>query len=207
MAPPARNDILTRRSWLLAGLGGSVCARLWAALPGALQLSMDGEMLYISAPDLHFLTGKPLERLRDGLAVTYVAQLSLSLDDNRTIFRRQPQQFVLSYDIWEEKFAVRINGPARKGFSAEKAEAWCLDNLAISTSGIAADTPVWLRLDLRVVDSRDPLAAGGEGGLSLATLIKIFSQPPRAPQASWIINQGPFRLADLKKPLRGPRGG
>ena len=70
------------RSWLLAGMGIGVSARVLRA-EGALALSprLDGEMLYVSAPDLHFLTGRPLERLRDGSTVTYIAQLSLSLDE------------------------------------------------------------------------------------------------------------------------------
>ena len=36
-----------------------------------------------------------------------------------------------------------------EGLSAAAAEAWCLDNLAISTLGLAPDRPFWLRFELR----------------------------------------------------------
>ena len=92
---------------------------------------LDGDTLYVSAPDLHFLTGKPLERLRDGREVTFIAQLSLSLDDNRTFIRRQPQRFIFSCDVWDpDKFSVaKLGGSPRKGLSTAIAEAWCLESL------------------------------------------------------------------------------
>ena len=106
---------------------------------------LDGEMLYVSAPDLHFLTGKPLDRLKDGRTVTFIAQLSLSLDDNRTDsaapsaalrlqLRRLGSGQVLGHQAGRR--------PPRKGLSAAAAEAWCLESLAINTSGIAPDRPV-----------------------------------------------------------------
>src|SRR5262249_35682277 len=140
MAHPARNGKLTRRSWLLAGLGIGVSAPSFRA-QGALTLlpRLDGDLLYISAPNLHFLSGKPLERLLDGRTVTFIAQLSLSLDGYKTFVRQKPQRFVFSCDIWEpDKFYVtRLeSSPTRRGFTAPAAEAWCLESLAISTSGI-----------------------------------------------------------------------
>src|SRR5215467_9203657 len=101
MAQRARRDILTRRSWLLGSIGMGVCGQTFRA-DGAPTITprLDGEMLYISAPDLHFLTGRPLQRLKDGREVTYIAQLSLSLDDNRTFVRKQHQRFIFSCDVW-----------------------------------------------------------------------------------------------------------
>jgi len=200
---------LTRRGWLLAGLGISVSARpSWGREVPSLVLEMDGEILYVAAPDLHFVSGKPLERLKDGDAVTYVAQLSLSLDGNRTIFRRQPQRFVFSYDIWEGKFSVTSGTSPHKVFPmAEKAEAWCLESLAISTSGIPQDMLVWARLDVRVGDAKDPAGLTGEGPFSLRNLIEVFSRPARAEQPHWMRERPPFRLSDLKKAGRGSRSG
>src|ERR1043165_8922885 len=108
MAHGARCDKLTRRSWLLGSLGIGVCGQTFRA-DGAVTATarMDGDMLYIHAPNLHFLTGKPLQRLRDGREVTYIAQLSLSLDANKTILRSHPQRFIFSCDVWEpDKFQV-----------------------------------------------------------------------------------------------------
>ena len=171
---------------------------------------LDGETLYVSAPDLHFLTGKPLQRLRDGREVTYIAQLSLSLDNNKTIPRSHAQRFIFSCDVWDtDKFSVtRLGGPPRKGLSAAAAEAWCLDSLAINTSGIAPDSPVWLRLDLRVADLKDQADMAGETGLSIPLLIEIMSRRARTLQPHWTVDVPPFRLEDLKRGgARGPRSG
>jgi hypothetical protein len=209
MAHPARGQGLTRRSWLLAGLGFSVSARaLGARNVSTLVLHLDGDVLYVAAPDLHFLTGKPLERLKAGDAVVYLAQLSLSFDGNHTISRRQPQRFTFSYDLWEEKFSVASGSSTRKrSLTPEKAEAWCLDSLAISISGIPPDKPVWLRLDLGVADPKDPAQLAGDTGLSLRRLIDTFGRPARAEQPHWTLEQGPFRLGDLKKAVQGSRSG
>jgi len=212
MAHKARRDNMTRRSWLLAGVGVGVFGQSFRA-EGAIRMTarLDGEMLYISAPDLHFLTGKSLERLRDGSTVTFIAQLSLSLDDNKTILRRQPQRFVFSCDVWDpEKFSVTKLGSSspRKGLSAAVAEAWCLESLAINTSGIAPDRPVWLRLDLRVADLKDQADMVGDSGLSIRGLIDTLSRPARTLQKNWTVDVPPFRLGDLKKAgTRGSRSG
>ena len=212
MAQRARPDILTRRSWLLAGVGIGVCGQTFRADGAATMTTrLDGEMLYISAPDLHFLTGKPLQRLKDGREVTYIAQLSLSLDGNRTFPRSHAQRFIFSCDVWDpDKFSVtRLGGSApRKGLSAAAAEAWCLDSLAISTAGIAPDKPVWLRLDLRVADLKDQADMVGDTGLSIPKLIEIMSRRARILQPNWIVDVPPFRLEDLKRMgARGPRSG
>jgi hypothetical protein len=212
MAHKARRDRLTRRSWLLAGMGFGVFGQSYRA-DGAIRMiaRLDGEMLYVSAPDLHFLTGKPLDRLKDGSTVTFIAQLSLSLDDNKTILRRQPQRFVFSCDVWDpDKFSVTKLGSSspRKGLSAAVAEAWCLESLAINTSGIAPDRPVWLRLDLRVADLKDQADMVGDSGLSIRGLIDTLSRPARTLQKNWTVDVPPFRLGDLKKAgTRGSRSG
>jgi hypothetical protein len=205
MAQLARSYPLSRRGWLLAGLGMSVSALGVQAAP-SLVMRLDGDMLYVSAPDFHFLSGKPLERLKDGNEVTFIAQLSLSLDANRTILRPVRQRFVFSYDIWEERFSVtRIGSMARKGLTAAAAEAWCLESLAINTSGIPSDKPVWLRLDLRVADLKDQADLVGEGtGLSMRGLIDTLSRPARTLQPHWMVDEPPFRLGDLKR--AGTRG-
>jgi hypothetical protein len=172
---------------------------------------LDGDMLFVSAPNLHFLTGKPLDRLKDGSSVTFIAQLSLSLDDNKTFVRRQPQRFVFSCDVWDpDKFSVTKlgNSSPRKGLQAGAAEAWCLESLAIDTSGIAHDRPVWLRLDLRVADLKDQADMVGDSGLSIRGLIDTLSRPARTLQPHWTVDVPPFRLEDLKKVgARGPRSG
>jgi hypothetical protein len=187
-----------------------VSARVFRAQAAAtLTVRMDGERLYVSSPDLHFLTGKPLDRLKDGREVTFLAQLSLSLDANRTIFRPVHQRFIFSRDVWDEKFSVtRVGSLPRKGLTAAAAEAWCLESLAISAAGIAPEQPVWMRLDLRVADMKDQADMVSEGPISVRAIIDTFSKPARTLQPHWTVDVPPFRLLDLRKAgSRGPRSG
>src|SRR5690242_2365783 len=103
MALPARPPTMTRRRWLLAGLTVPVF-RVSASV--SLNASWDGDVIHVAVPELHFIAGKPLERLRNGLSVVYLSQLSLLTDDRATVFRRAPDRLVVSYDLWEEKFSV-----------------------------------------------------------------------------------------------------
>jgi hypothetical protein len=190
-----------------------VCGQTFRA-DGAVTMTprLDGETLYISAPNFHFLTGKPLQRLRDGIEVTYIAQLSLSFDGNRTSARSHAQRFILSCDVWDtDKFSVtKLGGsPPRKGLPAPAAEAWCLDSLAINTAGIEPDRKVWLRLYLRVADLKDKADMVGETGLSIPKLIDIMSRRARTLEDSWTVDTPqPFRLEQLRRAgARGPHSG
>ena len=201
MALDARGKQIARRSWLLAGLGIGVFN---FTLGGAqdLSVSFDGDDLHVAVPGLHFLTGRPLERLQDGGTVVFLSQLTLYSDDHNTVFRRVPERLIVSYDLWEERFAVTIPGESARTHShmtAEQAEQWCFDNLAISTLGLAPERPFWLRFDLRAADRKDLTEILGESGISITGLIDIFSRKPGADGASWTRNAGPLRLRDLPR--------
>src|SRR5438067_6548009 len=62
MARPARNEGISRRSWLLAGLAIPL---LRAGAAEKLEVSFDGDNLHVAAPGLHFLTGTALKRLKN----------------------------------------------------------------------------------------------------------------------------------------------
>ena len=68
---------ISRRRWLLA----SVAIPL-SILRGAesLTVTWDGDDLHVAAPQLHFLAGKPLDRLKDGASVVFLTQLTLTTD-------------------------------------------------------------------------------------------------------------------------------
>ncbi len=191
------------RRLFLAALGAPLL-RSFAA-PG-MSARVDGEELLILAPDFHFIGGKPLQRLHDGVTLLFLTQLSLSTDQNATVARRIPQRFAVSYDIWEERFSVtRVGSPARSqsNLTAIAAERWCLDNLGLNVAGIAPDRPFWLRLEMRVADPRDQNGVVGEGGINLTKLIEIFSRPPASSQTHWTIEAGPLRLDQLRRGARG----
>ena len=174
-----------------------------------LTARLDGELLHVAAPNFSFLTGKSLERLRDGASVGFIAQLTLSTSPNYIVPEaRSVARFAVSYDIWEERFSVTkiTDRPEQKRtvshLSGPAAEAWCFDNLAISRSELPADRPFYLQVDLRAEDARDQSVLG-DTGISIARMLEIFSRPIRDKQAYPLLNSGPLRLEDILKGLHG----
>src|SRR6476661_2621595 len=96
MATRSRETRISRRSWLLAGLTYPLFS---ARAADAMKVIYDGA-------NLHFLTGKPLERLKYGDVVAYVLQLELLNEARTIVLRPQKGRFVVSYALWEEKFSV-----------------------------------------------------------------------------------------------------
>ena len=71
-----------------------------------LLLRASADQIQVSAPRLHFISGKPLERLKNGDAVAFDFNLTVLNETKESILRRNFDRFVVSYDIWEEKFSV-----------------------------------------------------------------------------------------------------
>src|ERR1035438_4661836 len=174
MAPFARTTLISRRSWLLAGLSVSLSAARAEEKPGVI---FDGDNLHVAAPNLHFLTGKPLQRLKDGATVVYLAQLGLYDDGTfQRPFRMAPvDRFAISYDVWGlDKFSVAMlttTPRTQDTLSATKTEEWCLENLAISASNLAPERRFWLKLEMRTADQRDLSGMVAGPGISLAEIV------------------------------------
>jgi len=208
-ALPARDNRITRRSWLLAGLVIPL-SRARAAAEPLLHVSFDGDNIHVAAPSLHFLTGKPLERLRDAATVVFLSQLTLYNDAFITPFRRNPERIVVSYDLWEEKFAVSIPGPAARSTShleAAQAEAWVIDGLAISALGMDPSRPFWLKFELHATNPSDLYKLVGDSGISVSVLIEMVTRQRGADNSHFTLMAGPLRLADLPRTPRAPRIG
>jgi hypothetical protein len=191
---------ISRRSWLLAGLAIPLFR---ARAASDLSAKYDGDNLYPVAPSLHFLTGKVRDRLLDsGDTQVFVSQLSLLDEDGATPVRRAHARFVVSYAIWDEKFKVAIPGSAarsQEGLSAAEAEAWCLENVFISASGLLPDKPFRMRFELRSVQPRDLSRVMGDLGISLTSMIEIFSRKTGAAYPSWTLETGWLRLLNLPR--------
>ena len=165
-------------------------------------LRLTGEELRVSAPKLHFLTGKPLETLRNGSNVTFDIQVSILTDGKGTVLRRNFERFVVSYDVWEERFSVtrmRSTRASASRLTAQAAEAWCLERFTFQSAGLPADKPLWVRIDVGAKDSRERQDTSDEG-LSLFTLIDLFSKSarPNGPM-QWRAESQPVTLAELRR--------
>ena len=207
MALKARDNRISRRSWLLAGL---VIPLFRARADANLNVTFDGDSLRPSVSGLHFLTGKALDRLKDARTVVFLSQLTLLGDDHVTVFRRAPQRFFVSYALWDEKFKVTIPGATPESSlwpNAEQAENWCLENLAISALGMAPDRPYWLRFELATVDPKDLSRVWTDSGISIRGLIETFSRKNDPREMHWTMEKR-LRLMDLRRTAaRGNRNG
>jgi hypothetical protein len=165
---------------VLACVGVLAIARLSSQSP-SLAVERQGDRLRVSAPGAHFIEGRPLEQLRNGAAVTFVlsAMVVPQNEGGRTV--RHEGRFVVSYDLWEERFSVVLVGPPRRSASRlarDAAEAWCLAALSPRVSDVPAE------------------------GLTLSALLDILSRKAEAAQVRWEAWSPPLRLADLKDKAR-----
>lgn len=168
----------------------------------SLSARIDRDQLHIAAPRLHFLIGEAFDRLRDGATVKYDFQLTARTDRNGKLVARTEEHFAISYDLWEEKFAITKLGSAPRSvshLSALTAEAWCVDNTSIPVAALAGNPAFWLRLDYRAADSAPPANQPDNSGFTLSGLIDIFSRRTRGEQLHGFEEAGPLRLENLRK--------
>lgn len=197
----------TIKSWwlILAFLTGFALAMFAEEL----ILNWRDNRLEFSAPRVHFLGGKPLELLHNAAPVPFDFQVTLSSGTRAHVFRRSFDRFVVSYDLWEEKFKVIKTQSPRKmaeHLTAPAAEAWCLEQMSMDLTGLGGSEPFWAHLDIRAQDGKDgPLFARdniSQTGISLTSLIEIFSRPAQSQQSRWILDAGPLTLEELKRSHR-----
>jgi hypothetical protein len=163
----------------------------------------------VTAPHLHFVMGHALDRLHNGSPVPFAIQLALSTDRWMTIAQRDIERFVVSYDLWEEKFSISKLGSPRKAVShlnARATETWCVEEMALPSAGGSEKQQFWLRIEVRAENPGDedaPLLT--EDGVSLTRLVEMFSRRTRNDQTRWVAEAGPFQMASLAR--RSTRAG
>ncbi len=199
----------TIKSWwlILAFVSGFALAMAAEEL----ILSTHANRLEFSAPRLHFLVGKPLELLHNAAPVSFDVQATLWSGNHNHVFRRAAERFVVSYDLWEEKFSVtKLQAPRKTAshLAALAAEAWCKEQMSMDLTGLDPGEPLWARLEVRAQDGKEggPVFGRGnisESGISLTSLIEIFSRPAQATQSHWSVDAGPVMLDELLKRSHG----
>ncbi|HEY2844835.1 MAG TPA: hypothetical protein VGJ09_14335 [Bryobacteraceae bacterium] len=190
--------------WVIATFLSGVAFAMWAE---ELSLSTQDNRLEFAAPRVHFLVGKPLERLRNAAEVPFVFKITLSAGAKNQILRETAARFVVSYDLWEEKFSVtKLATPRRSArhLADTAAEAWCLREMSMDVTGVGPKEPLWARLEIRAEDSKDSALPFGRGnitdsGINLTSLIEVFSRPPAVTQAHFNVETGPVTLDELRR--------
>jgi hypothetical protein len=188
--------VLARRGLAVLSVAALVTAGA-VAVPSAQAVAMHvvRDELHVRAPGFRFLTGTALDRLKDGRAVPFDFELGLRPRPGAAADHVVRRRFVLSYDLWEERFAATLMGTPSRSIShltAADAEAWCLDQLTVPLGVLAANQPFWVHLQY-VAEERDR-EPRDSGGFTLGGLIERLSQrrQPGAPGNE--IEAGPFRL-------------
>lgn len=156
--------------------------------------------MHVRVPAFHFIKGAPLARLKDGRSIPLELDLFVLAKPDTLAVAQTRQSFVLSYDLWEERFAVTQTGTPSRSIShlgASDAEAWCLESLAVPTSALGTlgrEAPLWIRLEYRVQDDDPAPNASDDAGLTLRGLIDRLSRRRAAGELRGSIVAGPLRL-------------
>ncbi len=182
-----------------------------AAWVSAQTLSIDavGDAVKIRAAGFSFLKGTPVARLKEGRSVRVELAAMVLPGPKQEPAATTRRIFALSYDLWEERFAVTTVGARSQAVShlaLAAAEAWCLEQLAIPLNALGAlgrDVPFWVRVEYRILDAEgasDP----PDSGYTLQALIDFLSR--RRKQASTSPDPAESLRAFEGGPFRTPRG-
>ena len=159
------------------------------------------DALHVRVQGLGFIDGQVSQRLQDGRSVRIDFELTvLEKLPGPTIAKAQ-HSFNLSFDLWEQRFAVTRIGQAPRSIShltARAAEDWCLDNVTVPLTALGRfvrDTPFWVRIEYRVQD-RASAGTTEESTFTLQTLIDVLSRKREGQEQGKPVEAGPFRLSN-----------
>lgn len=195
---------MTRRGAIVALLALSVWPAERASAQ-ALTVDVVGEALRIRAPGFSFLKGDPLTRLRDGRTVRVELAALVLPGPGKAPAAAARRVFALSYDLWEERYAVTVLDARAQSVShlaLAAAETWCVEQIAIPLSAIGSlgrDAAFWVRLEYNIPDA-DGGSATPDAGYTLQGLIDLLSKRRKTDPSSHALEAGPFRT-----PARGPQ--
>jgi len=185
--------------WSAVALALAGLASVDAAPLRSIWISRRGELVYVRTAGVEFITGTALARLKDGRSLRLDLDVALASAQAGPYVAQAQPRFGVSYDLWEERFAVtRTDRPrSLSHVTARDAEAWCLEQLTIPVAALssqAASVPFWIRLTYRLIDDEGRTADASGGGLTLRGLIDRLSRRQAADTWSDTIVSGPLRL-------------
>lgn len=186
--------------WRLGLLALVIMATPLRLAAQSLTVRAADDLLRVRVAGLAFIEGQILERLRDGRTVRVDFELTVLEKPDGPVVTKGQHSFNLSFDLWEQRFAVtRIGTPPRSisHLTSRDAEAWCLQNVTLPLTAMGRfrrDAQFWVRLDYRV-ENRIPAADPEDSTFTLRRLIDVLS---RRTEDTWerTIAGGPFRLSN-----------
>jgi len=166
----------------------------------SVAVSRVGDSVVVRSSGLGFIRGETLVRLRDGRSVRVEIGVAVVPTPGGPPSAERRETFVLSYDLWEEKFAVTHVAAPEKSIAyltASAAEAWCVEHVTIPVASLGryVRDPFWVRLGHRIVDP-DSRAADSDTEFSLRGLIDALSKRRKPEALTRSIEAGPFRLRE-----------
>ena len=189
---------LSRRQTGVLALAFIVTAALRLSAQ-TLTVKTVANVLHVQARGLNFIEGPVLNRLKEGRSVRVDFEMTVLAKPEGPVVRQASYSFTLSFDLWEERFAVsRVGSPPRSisHLRARDAESWCLDNLTmpVTSLGQYGREPFWIRLAYRI---QDPAPGSDEvpgERFTLRGLIDRLSRRREEDAMARSIDAGPFRL-------------
>lgn len=178
------------------------CLAFAALLASAQSAAVDVSegLIRVRPAGVTLLDGASLERLKVGALVQLDVSLAVLPSRGGTPVARRADSFRVSYDLWEERFAVRRVGPPARSAShatREGLDAWCLAQLAIPVTELSsiAPAPFWIRLQYDAAGPERPATPDADDPFMLSSLIDLFSRRRSADRSARTIEAGPFPLA------------
>ena len=169
-----------------------------------MTVSTKGEQVHVQAPGFRFISEHTLARLKDGLTVRVEIEMRVLAGPGAATAAAQTKQaFVLSYDLWEERFAATVSGSSAVAGSGSRsmshltaaaAEAWCIEQLTVPVSGLGSlrTQQFWIRLDSQLIDGKS--TTRDDEGLTLRGIIDTLSRRQTSEKTSHSAEGGPFTV-------------
>jgi hypothetical protein len=192
-----------------AGVLGLMVISLIISAPTAAQRSAQpveiakmGDALQIKAPTFGFIEGRVRDTLRDGRTVRVELDLAIVAQPGGPAIGSSQQSVTLSFDLWEERYAVTLAGkPARSvsHLTASAAETWCLESLRVPMSQLSRlgrGGPFWIRLSYTIAAPAPAPAADDATGFSIARMVDLLSRRRDDGNHGRSLEAGPFRLPE-----------
>ena len=169
----------------------------------SLNARTDGQHLRVVIERSRFLSGDALRKLHDGVPVVYVFRLSAHTSRLGSTLAKSEYRFIISYDIFEERFQVspvRPTGRVVSHLTATTAEATFIEAMELPVTSIGTGM-FWLRLEYQAEEATETNAPG----MSIGGLVEIFSRTGTKEPTRGTMEAGPLRVSDLPR-VAPPRG-